>query len=198
MVSIFVFPLGVGIFMYSDLATELLLGSQWSEASGVIGIWALTSAITIVYGHFCSEVYRAKGKPKISFLAQLLHLIILIPVCIISSKFGFWFLVYARAWIRMQAILVHFIIMKFFMGIPILGILRNVFPTALSAAFMGLLALFLKRSNQGMVWDISSILICTVFYFCALLVFPRMKNDFKNMYKIISRSQKKKQDLEVN
>src|SRR5690606_28261635 len=66
LVSILILPIGVGIFLYSDLATKLLLGSQWAEASDVIGIWALTSSITIVFGHFCSEAYRAKGKPKIS------------------------------------------------------------------------------------------------------------------------------------
>ena len=67
LVSIIVFPLGVGVYLYSDLATKIMLGSRWSDASGVIGIWALTSAIMIVFGHFCSEVYRAKGKPKLSF-----------------------------------------------------------------------------------------------------------------------------------
>src|SRR5690606_8362276 len=70
LVSIFVFPLGVGIYIYSDVVTHILLGSQWIEASGVIGTWALTSSIMIVFGHFCSEVYRSKGRPKLSFVAQ--------------------------------------------------------------------------------------------------------------------------------
>ena len=67
LVSILVFPLGVGIFLYSDLVTKVMLGNRWNEASDVIGIWALTSAIMIVFGHYCSEVYRAKGRPKLSF-----------------------------------------------------------------------------------------------------------------------------------
>lgn len=89
LVSSFAFPLGIGVFLYSDLATRIILGGKWKDASGVIGLWALTSSIMIVFGYFCSEVYRAKGKPKLSFLAQLLHLVVLIPACIISSKYGF-------------------------------------------------------------------------------------------------------------
>jgi len=182
-VSILVFPLGVGVYLYSDLATQILLGSQWSEASGVIGIWALTSAIMIVFGHYCSEVYRAKGKPKLSFLAQVLHLVVLVPTCIISSKYGFWPLVYARSWIRMEAILVHFIIMKFAIGIPVLKTFRNVFPTAISAVTMGVLGYLLQQISEGIVWSFASIIISALFYFGLLYLFPNMRKEIRGIGK---------------
>ncbi|MGY3313448.1 O-antigen/teichoic acid export membrane protein [Peribacillus simplex] len=174
-VSVLVFPLGIGVYLYSDLATQILLGSQWSEASEIIGIWALTSGIVIVLSHFCSEVYRAKGRPKLSFLAQLLHLIVIVPICLISSKYGFWTLIYARSWIRLEGVLVHFIIMKVAMGFSILRILRNVFPTAISAVVMGVLGSFLQKLYEGIVWSCISIIICVVFYFCFLYLFPDMR-----------------------
>ena len=59
--ALFVIPMGVGIFVFQDLVTEILLGSQWMEASGFIGWWGLTGALTIVISHFSSEVYRSKG-----------------------------------------------------------------------------------------------------------------------------------------
>ncbi|MFE4425937.1 lipopolysaccharide biosynthesis protein [Peribacillus butanolivorans] len=182
-VSILVFPLGIGVYLYSDLATQILLGSQWSEASDVIGIWALTSSIMIVFGHFCSEVYRAKGRPKLSFLAQVLHLVVLVPVCIISSKYGFWVLVYARSWIRMEFILVHFIIMKFAIGFPILKTFRNVFPTAISAVTMGFVGYFLQKLNEGILWEFCSIIICVLFYFVLLTLFPNMRKEMMGIGK---------------
>lgn len=176
-VSILVFPLGVGIYLYRDLVTQILLGPKWSEASEVIGIWAITSAIVIVLSHFCSEVYRAKGRPKLSFLAQILHLIVLVPALIISSHFGFWILIYVRSWIRLEGTLVHFFIMKYAIGFPIIRMLKNVLPTALSSIVMGFFGYFLKQLNEGIFWDFISIFICTLFYFAILSLFPNMKRD---------------------
>jgi O-antigen/teichoic acid export membrane protein len=178
-VSMLVFPLGVGIYLYSDLATQILLGSQWSKASNVIGVWSLTSAIVIVLSHFCSEVYRAKGKPKLSFIAQVLHLVILIPTCIISSKFGFWSLVYIRSWIRLEGTLVHFILMKFAIDFPVFKSLKNVLPTGISAIIMGIFGYFIKLINESMIWNLISIILCILFYFGVLSLFPNMRKEIK-------------------
>lgn len=183
LVSIFVFPIGMGVYIYSDLATQILLGNKWSEASGVIGIWALTSAITIVCGHHCSEVYRAKGRPKLSFLAQILHLVVLVPVCIISSRYGFWTLVHARSWIRIEGVLVHFIIMKFAIGIPVFKTLKNVFPAALSTIIMGFTAYILLSISESTVWKFLSIIICAIVYFALLYLFPSMRKDMTSIVK---------------
>ncbi|MGH1089330.1 lipopolysaccharide biosynthesis protein [Bacillus mycoides] len=174
-VSMLIFPLGIGVYLYSDLATQILLGSQWSEASEVIGIWALTSSIMIVFGHFCSEVYRAKGRPKLSFLAQLLHLVVLVPVCIMGAKHGFWALVYARSWIRLELVLVHLVLMKVVIGIPVLKTFRNVFPAVISAIAMGLLGYLLQRLNEGVAWSFASIIICTIAYLAFLYLFPNVR-----------------------
>ncbi|MBC3805610.1 oligosaccharide flippase family protein [Acetobacterium fimetarium] len=177
LVSVLVFPIGIGIYVYRDLATEIILGSQWREASEIMGIWALTSAVMIVLGHFCSEVYRAKGKPKLSFLAQVLHLVFLVPVIVISSKFGFWVLIYARSLVRMQFVLVHFLIMKFAMGFPILETIKNVFPTAISAIIMGILGYYLQQLNPSIIWRVFSIVICALFYFGMLSLFKDVRNE---------------------
>lgn len=183
LVSIVVFPLGIGIYLYRNLATQILLGSQWSEASGVIGSWALTSSIIIVFGNFCSEVYRAKGRPKLSFLAQILHLIVLIPACMISSNYGFWPLVYTRSWIRMQFVLVHFIVMKFAIGISIIKTIKNVFLTGISAIIMGFFGYFLQQINSSIIWSFISIILCVLFYFGILLLFPSMRKEIFSVVK---------------
>lgn len=180
-VSIFVFPLGVGIYIFSDLATQIFLGNKWTEASNVIGVWALTSAIMIVLGHFNSEVFRAKGRPKLSFLSQVLHLIVVIPVCMISSKHGFWPLVYSRAWIRMQLLLVGMIIMKLCIKFPIEKAFINVMPTFISSLAMGVLGYLLRQVSANIIWNIVSIFICCVFYFGVLCLFPSMKKELKKL-----------------
>lgn len=182
-VSILVFPLGVGTYLFSYLAADMLLGKQWSEASTIIGVYALTNSILVVFGYYCSEVYRAKGKPKLSFLAQILHLVVLIPVCIISSKYGFWTFVYARSWIVMEFVLVHLLIMKIVMGMPILRIVANVYPTLISAAAMGLVGMLIIPMGRGILWSFLCMLICSLFYFIILSVFPSMKQELKEIMK---------------
>lgn len=183
LISIIVFPLGVGVYLYSDLATQILLGSQWGEASGVIGIWALTSSIMIVFGNYCSELYRAKGRPKLSFIAQLLHLIVLVPACIISSKYGFWTLVYTRSLIRLQLVLVHFLLMKFVIKFTISSMFKNVFPTAISAVTMGVFGYLLQQINEGLIWNLFSIVLCAVLYFGILFIFHNMRKEVFGLIK---------------
>ena len=64
--SVLLLPLGVGIFLFQDLITEVMLGSQWTEAAPFIGLWGLMSVITIIFSRFCSPVYPAIGKPRVS------------------------------------------------------------------------------------------------------------------------------------
>lgn len=186
-VSIVVFPIGVGVYLYSDLATQLLLGNTWMEASNVIGIWALTSAPMIVFGNYCSELYRAKGMPKLSFLAQVLHLIVLIPACLISVQYGFWALIYTRSFVRFQFILVHFLIMKFIIKFPILSIFKNVKSTGIATISMGLLAILFRNMYTGLIWDFFSILICAIFYFIILIIFKDTRKDVQGLIKQLSK-----------
>lgn len=176
-VSIFVFPIGIIVFLYKDFVTGILLGSQWTEAGGVIGSWALTSAVMIVFSYFCSEVYRAKGRPKFSFLSQILHLAVLIPVCVVFAQQGFWPLVYARSWIRFEAILVNIILMSIVFRISIAKTFKNVLPTAVSSFAMGALGFFLQQINSGNVWNIISIIICAIFYYGMINLFPNIRNE---------------------
>lgn len=185
LVSVLVFPLGLGVFLYSDLATEIMLGNQWDEASNVIGIWALTSTIMIVFGNYSSEVYRSKGKPKLSFLAQLLHLIVLVPTCIIAGKFGFWALVISRSLVRIQFVMVHLTLMKFVMNISVIKTFKNVFPPVIATILMGAFAVVLNEVSGNIMWGIFSIAVCAIFYIIVLFLFPKLR---KEIVKIAAKS----------
>lgn len=185
-VSILVFPLGVGIFLYSELVVQILFGGNWKNASVVVGNWGLTTALMIIFGHYCSEVYRAKGRPKLSFLAQMLHLVVLVPVCIISAKYSFWALVYARSWIRLEFIFVHFMIMGFIVGFPVFKMVKNVSVTAISSVVMALFGYCLQQFNEGLFWNLVSIFLCIVFYFGLLYLFPNIRKDLNVLLKRFS------------
>ncbi|EHQ89375.1 lipopolysaccharide biosynthesis protein [Desulfosporosinus youngiae] len=174
-VSIIIFPLGVGVFLYSDLAVQFFLGSQWKEATGIIGIWALAQIVRVVFCYYCSEVYRARGRPKLSFLVQVLYALVLIPTCIISSKYGFEPFIYARSATVIEFALVHLLVMNFAIGISTFKIIKNVYPAAASAIAMGLGGYYLQQVSEGAIWRGISIIICIILYFGLSLCFQNTR-----------------------
>ncbi|MEK3683106.1 lipopolysaccharide biosynthesis protein [Paenibacillus sp. FSL R10-2736] len=187
-VAILILPIGTVVYLYSDYITLVLLGDKWIEAEDIIGNWALTSAIMVVLSNLCSEVYRAKGKPKLSLFAQLSHLIVLIPVCLISSHYGFWTLVYARSWIRLELVVVNMFLMRFVIGFPVLKIFKNIIPPIVAAIIMFAFNFFLEGLFVGFAGKTISILICFLIYFVSLSLFPSVRSDFRRYSKLLKVS----------
>lgn len=181
--AIIILPLSIGIYIYRDLVTKLLLGKGWDEAALVIGIWGLSTGLMMVIGYFSSEVYRAKGKANYSFLSQVAHLLVLVPACIYFSKYEFKIFVYIRSGVRLQFIAMHLFILSYIFEISFFKILKNIYPIIFSGVLMGILGYFTQNIYQNILWDFITILICIVFYFSILLIFPNIKKDYIFLYK---------------
>lgn len=188
-VAVFVLPLGMGIFMYSDLVTNILLGNQWIEASEFIGIWGLCTSLVCVFGTFSREVYRAKAKPVISLITQVIHLAFVIPLCLIAVEYGFQRLSYVRSFAYLQIILVHFIFIKLVFQMSPLKMIWNVKEPLICTVLMGGVAYLLQRSGVGMVAQFIQVLICIIFYFSLLCIFGEYR---KILYEVLSKITKKR------
>lgn len=186
LVGILVIPLGVGIFLFSDLATSIILGEQWTEASGFVGLWALTSSVTIVLSHYASEVYRAKGKPKLSVLAQFLHIIVLWPTILIAVKHGFEVLYISRSIVRLELILVNLIIMAVVVKISAWSMLKNIAPACFSAlAMIGVK--YLLPATDSIAMSFVYIAVCAATYFIVLCMFKEERNILFNLKSLVRR-----------
>lgn len=183
-VSLLIMPIGVGIFLFKDFITNVILGGQWMEASGFIGLWALTSAITIVLSYYSSEVYRAKGKPRLSVLAQLLHLVVLWPVVLIAVRYGFETLYTARSLVRFEGILVDLLLMTFVIGISGAKMFVNVAPSMVSAAAMAVLWLVLPPAHA--VWqNILYIVLCALCYMGVISLYPKERQMLLHLRQVV-------------
>ena len=176
--AIVLFPLGIGFFIFSDVVTWIFLGNQWGEATEFIGIWGLTSTFTLVFANYSSTYYRSKGKPKVSLMSQLLLLLVLVPTLLISVRYGFRTLYLARSLVSLYAILLALTIMKVVFHVSIIKTIKNVTPMIISAVAMGLVGHYLKMINNGMLWRLTSIFFCSVFYFSfIMLLFPQCRRE---------------------
>ncbi len=170
-VAYFLFPIGIGIFLYRDLATSIILGKKWSEASFIIGIYALTAAIKITLVNINMEAFRAVGQPMLTFLLQVLDIIIIIPVCILSTKYGFRSLVYARALARLDLIIPGLIVASIIMKHRIRRFIQNITSPIICTICITLLAVGLKQLSTSIYWQFFSAFLCVLFYIITIFIF---------------------------
>lgn len=180
-VGILVIPLGVGIFLFQDLITEILLGSQWYEAAHFIGLWGLTSALTIVLSHYCSEIYRAKGKPKLSVLVQILHILCLVPAILWAVRFDFRFLCDMRALVRLTGIIINMFVLYHVIRISFVDMFKNILPAIIASVIMTGFALLTDASSYLIFWQIVMCLACAIVYAGTLMLFPKERNIILNL-----------------
>ena len=185
LVGILIIPLGVGIFCFSDFVTSILLGDQWMEASGFIGLWGLTSSLTIVFSHYASEVYRAKGRPKLSVLAQVLHIVVMWPVVLVAVKYGFETLYISRSIVRLELILVNIIILYTVARISPCKMFFNILPSCVASLVM-LFVYILLPKTESIVVLVGYIIICMAVYFSVICFFKEERKILSNFRKTIN------------
>ena len=179
--GILLLPIGFGIFMFSQLITDILLGSQWQEAVPFIGIWGLMEVITVVFQRICSNIFPAIGKPRISVTVQVLHLVVLIPAVYISIGYGFSVLFYTRAFIRLEGVLVSVIFAHVAIKLSFTSMVKNLIPEFLACVLMCIVAAFLLGINRSMVCSVLWIILSACMYACVLYLFPQERVIIKGL-----------------
>ena len=169
-----IFPLSVGIWMYRDLITLILLGNQWTEASDFIGLWGLLSSVALVFGTFANGLYNAIGKTFLSFSVSFVNLVIMIPLLIWAAPKGFEYLHISRSSLRVTLVIIQLVAMAVFLKYPVWGFLKTIFPVAIPTIIMCCIGLLLRTFSKSILWSVFSIAICIiVYYICARLLFKK-------------------------
>lgn len=172
-VAMFVLPLGAGMFCFRDFLTDLLLGDQWGDASLMLGCWGLSTGVMIVFGHYCSEVFRAKGRPRVSLLCQCIYMCVMVPTLYVSAYIGFEQLVIANAAIRLAGIVIDQVMVNRVAGISIARILEHVRAPLVGSLVMGAAGV-IAASWAMDSWPlcIAAIVGCVAVYALVVSLFP--------------------------
>lgn len=186
-------PLGVGIFVFQDLITFVMLGNQWTEAAGFLGLWGLMEAVTVVFARFCSPVYPAIGKPRVSVIVQILHVVVLIPAIIISGHYGFKALYFTRSLIRLELVLVNMIAVYIMIKQSPWKMIVNVLPEFTSALIMATAGYLLLWINNGVVLSFVWVVVCIGIYFASMyFLFPTERGTMNTLKQTALKSIKRK------
>lgn len=183
MLSYILFPVGVGIFLYRKLAVRIVFGPNWSGAELIVGLWALVSIFRIIYMSLTSAIYISKGKPKISFLLQIIDIIILIPICLYGVKLNFEQFVWLRCIARLAIIIPNLVIIEKKFNIKLFRIIENTIFPLLFTIMMAIIAIISGRLlPNNYIGACIGIVICIMFYILNVFIFAR--KDFKNIISI--------------
>ena len=169
-----IFPLSVGIWLFRDVITAILLGNQWHEACDFIGLWGLLSSVALVFGTFANGLYNAIGKTFLSFSVSLISLVIMIPILLWAAPKGFECLFVSRSLLRISFVIIQLSAMTFFLKYPIKSLLSTILPITIPTIAMGVIGLLIRMVANSMLWNFICIVICILAYFgIASLMFKK-------------------------
>ena len=186
-----VLPMGVGVFLFRELATTLVLGSQWAEASTLLGYWSLSSCVSVAFVYICDDVYRAVGKPKYSFYTHLAVILVLIPSVLVSAHIGYEVLIIVRPLIIIFELVARELALRKCSDVTALRFFKNSLPIIAATGFMTVVGVLLKAVSNRMLWQFAAIGICVVVYFGTLYVIPGGKIIIKGLLDIVLSGRKR-------
>lgn len=191
-VGMFSIPLGIGIFVFRDTITCILLGNQWHDATLLVGVWGLIICESVIFADFGATILLAKGKPQYIFISNLVQIVILIPTLLWSSYQSFTCLVYAICLVRIQLPFMQMFWVNHITGIKGKEILKNISPYILSGCIMGAIGYCLRYFKTSLVLDIVYIILCVVVYFAILFSIAETRKDIKVFLNKVKLSTNKK------
>jgi len=173
--------MGVGLFLFRNLATSFMFGARWSEASDIVGAWALASPYFILFEGFNGEAYKAKGMPKILFVFQMVFIVVMVPICIAAKNVGFWPMVYTRSATIGIEVIIGMFFMKKYIGFSFSKMISNIVPAVVASIAMFIFGYYIKMLSVSVIWQIASIIVCIGVYGSVLLALfsQQVKHDVK-------------------
>lgn len=184
--SILSIPLGLGIFLYRDLATNLLLGESWGEASMIIGLWGLTGTLSIAFGNFFSDGIRAKGYPSILVLINFIYLIAMVILLCMAPNISFETFSIIYCLIKIIQPLLQIIFGKFICKVSVIKVIINCIPQIIGTAIMSIFIIMFKFSSLNGFIGIMTVGLSILIYFIAYFIFvPRKKELLLDLKKMI-------------
>lgn len=183
--AIIIFPICSLIFIFRDFIVEILLGNQWHSAAHMVGTWGLSSSVVILFCRYASEVYRAKGRPKLSTFSQIFAIAVIIPAVYFGCLASFEALCNYRVYARLIQFVFNVFLLQYILQISVIKMFKNIMPTIICAACMFVILLLPNTSSPFI-----NILYIILTLFIYIILILRFKSEHNIILNIISRYNK--------
>lgn len=178
----FVMLLGVAIFSFRDMVTLLLLGSNWIEATTVIGATGVSMTITVVIGQYNSDYFRAAGKPYVALTVQTIYVCIIMCALSWAVSRSFLTLSLVGGLMGLSYGAVSSIAMWKIFGISPMKTVFNVKDSLLAAVLFFVTSQLLRRLiGEGLICSGMALIVSSMVYMAVLLIFPSNRQTYQKL-----------------
>lgn len=181
-IAMIMLPLGMGVFVFRDLVTKILLGGSWSEASILVGIWGAVSSINIVFANMNSYILLSRGKPKYTFVSNVIQCFTIIIAFMLIHDKGFYPMFYSIAIATLQLSLTQTIFAKKVFKISEKEKFKNIFMYVIATAIMGLIGQLIHNYSKSYAIDFIGGFICVLSYFAIIFVKKDERRYIKELF----------------
>lgn len=181
-------PLAVGVFLYRDFVTFVLLGEEYAEVSLLIGLWGLTGSLSIAFGNFYSDGIRAKGKPVILVIIDAIYLLGIGLLLIFAKSITFQQFCIIYSLLKIVQPLLQMFIGYFICKVSLWAVLKNTYIQIISAIIMAVPVIVFRLYDRSVLISILSIVLCVfIFFGSVILLVPRKKEMFEMIKSTLRR-----------
>lgn len=167
--SIVSLPLGVAIFLYSDLVTRVMLGEKWMEASTFLGLYCLICSFSVSFGNFYSDAIRAKGHPWRLAMINATYLLTIVILLTVAPNLQFAQFCIIFSLLKLIQPLLQTLVGRKTCCIPVRMVFMNSYPQICAVLMMVGVHLILK-SGVASLHDLISAPICILTYLIILYI----------------------------
>lgn len=168
--SLFSLPLGLFVFLYRDLVTNLLLGDKWAEASTLIGYYCLTCTFSISFGNFYSDAIRAKGFPSKLVIIDAIYLVLLLLLLYKAKTIQFALFCIIFSILKIIQPTLQIFIGRKICHISFTEIISNSYPQIISSTLVAFIVVIFNFTSLGQTMEFISILASFLLYFVLIFI----------------------------
>lgn len=174
MLSFFVLPTGVFLYVMQDTLSNLIFGAKWNGIAYVIGVLAVQQSISWTIG-LNTEAYKAVGRPDIETKILIYSLPIYLIVYIFSANISFEFFLVFRFLVTFIGLYIHLYFSKKTLNISFFEYFKNIkimllFILTYLSSYQFLITIY----NISEYKKIMLIIIFTIFYVVLIARFDKI------------------------
>lgn len=155
LLSVVIIPMGISIFIFRQTIVGILLGGQWGDAIGFIGLYGICTALFGLLSSQWTSLFEASGVPKYVVLIQSVYFAILSGLLLFGVQYGFNMVYKCRCMGTLIYVIIELPLIYKIFGVSLRMLIKRFLPTMINMLPIVIAFILIKSLYESnMVIDI--------------------------------------------